>query len=94
MESNSVIMKAKNLLTREWDVHTDHVYREANSVADWLANYSLTRNPSDNNSYILDDPPAGVFFTLYHDLIWVNCYSFNLVGHFALIFTQKKKYHA
>jgi ribonuclease HI len=33
------IMQIRRLLDRDWEVQTTHVYREANSAADWLANY-------------------------------------------------------
>jgi hypothetical protein len=37
-------MKPIELLAKDWEVHMFHVYIKANSVADWLANYSLTRS--------------------------------------------------
>ena len=38
-------------------------------VADWLANYGLTRDLLARESYVLEDPPAGVYTLLYYDLI-------------------------
>jgi hypothetical protein len=36
------------------------VYREANCVADWLANYGLTRDLLDRGSDVLEEPPSGL----------------------------------
>lgn len=37
-----IIRKCKTLINRpEWEVTITHCYREANRVADWLANYGV-----------------------------------------------------
>ena len=65
----NLIMKIRDLLGRDWEVKTLHVYREANCVADWLANFGLTRSLLDRGSDIITDPPAGTYNLLYYDLI-------------------------
>jgi len=65
----NLIMQARELLAKEWDIQVLHVYREANSMADWLANYGLTRSFFDRFSIYFNDPPAGLYCFLYYDLI-------------------------
>jgi hypothetical protein len=38
-------------------------------VADWLANYGLTRDLLDRGSDVLEEPPSGLYPLLYYDLI-------------------------
>jgi hypothetical protein len=38
-------------------------------VADWLANYGLTRSCFDRFFNFLNDPPVGLYYNLYYDLI-------------------------
>ncbi|CAN0824846.1 hypothetical protein LINGRAPRIM_LOCUS1829 [Linum grandiflorum] len=33
-------MQFKELCSRQWEVHFSHIYREANNVADYLANHA------------------------------------------------------
>ena len=65
----NLIMQIKGLLGRDWEVKTLHVYREANCVAVWLANYGLTRDLVDKESDVLTEPPAGLYTLSYYDLI-------------------------
>ena len=65
----NMIMKIRELLGKDWEVKTLHVYREANCVADWLANFELTRDLIDRWSDNFTDPPVGIYILLYYDLI-------------------------
>ena len=65
----NLVMQIKTMLGRDWEVKTFHVYREDNCVADWLANFGLTRDLLDRGSDVITDPPAGVYTLLYYDLI-------------------------
>ena len=65
----NILMQIKNMLGRDWEVVIVHVYREANCVADWLANFGLTRDLLDRGADIITDPPAGLYILLYYDLI-------------------------
>ena len=65
----NLIMQARDLLAKNWDIRVIHVYREANSVADWLANYGLTRSCFDRFSISLNDPHVGIYNNLYYDII-------------------------
>jgi hypothetical protein len=37
-------MQARELLAKEWDIQVIYIYKEANSVLDWLVNYGLIRS--------------------------------------------------
>lgn len=47
----------REMLSRDWVVCWTHVYREANHVMDWIANYALQHHLGLN---ILVEPPYGV----------------------------------
>ena len=65
----NLIMQIKDLLGREWEIDLIHVYREAKCVADWLANFGLSRDLLDRGSDIITEPPSGIYTLLYYDLI-------------------------
>jgi len=65
----NLIMQARELLAKEWDIRVLHVYKEANSVADWLANYGLTMSFLDRSSISFNDPHADLYCILYYDMI-------------------------
>jgi hypothetical protein len=39
--NSALITKAREYISREWDVWIQHAYREANNGADWLINFGL-----------------------------------------------------
>ncbi|EEF45439.1 conserved hypothetical protein [Ricinus communis] len=41
--NRNLICACKDLLNRKWRVQVNHIFREGNFVADWLANHLLTR---------------------------------------------------
>ena len=65
----NLIMQIRGLLGREWEVKIFHVYREANYVVDWLANFGLTNELLDRRADIITDPPSKLYSLLYYDLI-------------------------
>jgi hypothetical protein len=46
-KNSSLIMQVRDLLSRDREVQVLHVYKEANSVTNWLANHDLSRNLFD-----------------------------------------------
>lgn len=38
-------------------------------MADWLANFGLSRDLLDRDSDIINDPPSSIYTLLYYDLI-------------------------
>ena len=65
----NLIMQIKKKLGRDWEVSILHVYREANCVADWLANFGLTMDLLIRGADTISDPPSGIYPLLYYDLI-------------------------
>lgn len=65
----ALINKVKAILEREWEVKRQHIFREATVVAEWLANFGLTKSPLNRDYGIIDDPFMGLFLILYYDLI-------------------------
>ncbi|KAH9791204.1 putative ribonuclease H protein [Citrus sinensis] len=62
---NAILVKTiRELLARDWIVHMEHVYREANSAADFLASYSLTK---PLGLHVLPSPPPDIIGLLCND---------------------------
>ena len=62
---NAILVKTiRELLARDWIVHMEHVYREANSAADFLASYSLTK---PLGLHVLPFPPPDIVGLLCND---------------------------
>jgi hypothetical protein len=89
----TLVMKARELITKDRMVQIQHIFREANAAADWLANYNLIRNPINRNNWIIQIHHQVVFYLV----LWYYCIhfsSFNIV-FFSLVFkpwfSTKKK---
>ena len=62
---NATLIKAiQKLLEQDWIVQLEHVYREANCAADFLATYSLN---SPIGLYVFLSPPLGIVGILCKD---------------------------
>ena len=62
---NAILVKTiRELLARDWIVHMEHVYRKANSAADFLASYSLTK---PLGLHVLPSPPPDIIGLLCND---------------------------
>ena len=62
---NAILGKAiRELLVRDWIFHIEHVYREANSAADFITSYSLT---TPIGLHVLLSPPPAIFGLFYND---------------------------
>ncbi|CAI9106595.1 OLC1v1005787C1 [Oldenlandia corymbosa var. corymbosa] len=64
-----IVYGIRELLHRDWTVELDHVFREANFVADYLASLA-TLGPVGLQGF--DVPPSGVRPWLQHDIIGVS----------------------
>lgn len=70
MDANYIlIVKARELLKRDWEVVVQHAFREANSVADCLANFGLSKDLFDRGLGIITNPPLILYSFLHFDLI-------------------------
>ncbi|KAH9724217.1 putative ribonuclease H protein [Citrus sinensis] len=62
---NAILVKTiQELLARDWIVHMEHVYREANSAANFLASYILTK---PLGLHVLPSPPPDIVGLLCND---------------------------
>ncbi|CAN0854298.1 Putative ribonuclease H protein At1g65750, partial [Linum grandiflorum] len=64
-----LVLKFKELCSRQWEVHIFHIYRETNNVADYLANFghSLTYG-----MHLFDSPDRSLSHWLKYNLIGVS----------------------
>lgn len=70
MDANYIlIVKARELLKRDWEVVAQHAFRETNLVADCLANFGLSKDLFDRGLGIITNPPLILNSFLYFDLI-------------------------
>ncbi|KAF2324537.1 hypothetical protein GH714_015105 [Hevea brasiliensis] len=68
LKLGNLVLRA--LLSRAWEVKLDHCYREANQVADGLANMAVDSNL---NKHVLLDPPREIRHLLasdFHGIAW------------------------
>ncbi|CAI0393094.1 unnamed protein product [Linum tenue] len=63
------VAEIRRWLARDWQVHIVHVYREANVVADYLANLG---HLCSVGSHVIAAPDAALSYWLYHDIIGVG----------------------
>lgn len=70
-EGGSLVRRLRQLLALDWTVTIQHVYKEANRVADGLANMGC--NLMENNPYVLfETPPDSVRQYVADDVIRVS----------------------
>lgn len=67
--SGPLLHVIKELLTRDWNVSLQHVYREANHSADFLANLALS---VPVGIHVHESPPVGLNVWLQHDMYGVS----------------------
>ena len=63
-ENANLIKAIRNFLEWDWIVQLEHVYRETNCAADFLASYSLN---SPIGLHVLPSPPPGIVGILCKD---------------------------
>ncbi|KAL9453332.1 hypothetical protein AB3S75_009020 [Citrus x aurantiifolia] len=66
--SYALVVAVRDLLNRNWQVCLTHIYREANSVADFMANMALSL-PS--GMHLFSSPPMGTYSAILQDMIGV-----------------------
>ncbi|KAL9241913.1 hypothetical protein vseg_015970 [Gypsophila vaccaria] len=65
-----LVQRCRELLTLNgWEVHINHVFREANRAADWLDNQSVHSSPTTT---VLDSSPAELRSILREDVLRVS----------------------
>ncbi|KAH9788525.1 reverse transcriptase domain-containing protein [Citrus sinensis] len=66
--SYALVVAIWDLLDRNWQVCLTHIYREANSVADFMANMALSL---PNGMHFFTSPPVGIYSVILQDMIGV-----------------------
>ena len=64
MEFSNLILDCRWLLNRDWEVHVDHIWREANSCADLLTKKGISQSESE---VLYDTCPTFLWQFLYWD---------------------------
>jgi hypothetical protein len=65
----TMVNRAKEILSRKWEVRVQHTFRKANTAAaDWLSNFGSMKCTYRRDNWIMDDPPIGLFSILYFNL--------------------------
>lgn len=65
--NHALITIAKSLSARDREVKVQRGCREANASTNWLANFSLTKNPLDRELWMLKYPSMSLYSLLYYD---------------------------
>jgi len=61
-----LVHRIQKLLKMSWSVQLNHIWREGNMSADWLANLSISTDHF--NFIVLESPPSEVQKILFDDL--------------------------
>ncbi|KAG6792558.1 hypothetical protein POTOM_001710 [Populus tomentosa] len=64
-DNYALIIRAREILAREREVHVQYTFREGNFAADWLTSFRLGEKAMDRHDWIIHDLPVD----LCHDLI-------------------------
>ena len=65
----NLISQIRQLMAKDWRVKVQHIYREANFCADWLATYSLMK---EMGLTVYTQPPKGMYYLLIVDATGVT----------------------
>ncbi|KAL9443990.1 hypothetical protein AB3S75_017211 [Citrus x aurantiifolia] len=66
---HTLIVAVQELLRRNWQIAITHIYREANSAADFMANMA---HSAPLGLYVFSDPPMGIYSIISQDLFGVT----------------------
>jgi ribonuclease HI len=61
----TLIHRIQDLLKLNWQVHFNHIWREGNRSADWLANFSFSLDSF--NTHVMETPPSEISSLLFDD---------------------------
>ncbi|KAL9436228.1 hypothetical protein AB3S75_022309 [Citrus x aurantiifolia] len=66
---HALIVAVQELLSRNWQIAITHIYREANSTADFMANMA---HSAPLGLQVFSDPPMGIYSIISQDLFGVT----------------------
>ena len=67
--SYALVVAVQNLLNRNWQVSLTHIFREANSVADFMANMA---HSLPHGVHLFSSPPVGIYSIIVQDSFGVT----------------------
>ena len=62
----TLIRRIRDLKNMSWQVQINHIWREGNRSADWLANFSLYLDSFD--LHVIETPPRDLRCLLFYDI--------------------------
>ncbi|CAN1761176.1 Putative ribonuclease H protein At1g65750, partial [Linum perenne] len=68
-QHSNLIRNFQELMSRQWEVTIEHIYREANFAADYLAN---SGHDLDIGTLVISSPCNGLLDWLHYDLLGVS----------------------
>ncbi|CAN0896272.1 Putative ribonuclease H protein At1g65750 [Linum grandiflorum] len=68
-QHTALVLQFKELCSRQWEVHLSHIYREANYVADYVANLGHCLS---YGLHLFDSPDWGFSHWLRYNFIGVS----------------------
>lgn len=66
---HALIIAIRDLLSRNWQISISHIYREANSAADFMANMA---HSAPLGLHVYSNPPVGIYSIMSQDLFGVT----------------------
>ena len=66
----------RDLLTRNWKISITHIFREANSTADFMANLA---HSVPHELHLFTSPPVGIYSIMLQDMFMVTQPRFVLI---------------
>ena len=65
----AIVAAIRDLLTRNWQISIKHIFREANSAADFMANLA---HSVPHGLYFFTSPPVGIYSIMLQDMFGVT----------------------
>ena len=64
----ALVVAVRNLLSRNWQVSLSHIFREANSAADFMASMAYS---VPYGVHVFNSPPVGIYSFILQDIVGV-----------------------
>ena len=68
-EFYALVVAIREIISRNWQVSITHIYREANSAADFMANMA---HSYPHGLHLFSSPPVGIYSIIVQDLFGVT----------------------
>ncbi|KAL9411281.1 hypothetical protein AB3S75_044970 [Citrus x aurantiifolia] len=68
-EFYALVVAVQELVSRNWQISITHIYREANSATDFMANMAHSH---PHGLHLFSSPPVGIYSIIVQDLFGVS----------------------